>query len=80
MANDMNLDYRQSPFLAAAVPTRHNYSMRQFADSRGVSVRTMYRELEDGELETTKIRGRRIVTPAQQDRYDERKRLQAEGG
>ncbi len=80
MASDLNLDYRQFPSVATAVPLRKNHSMPEFARKCGVSTRTMYRELTDGELETTKIRGRRVVTPEQQDRYDERKRRQAEGG
>jgi hypothetical protein len=76
MANVPNLDYSQSLFPAAAFPIRRNFSIPEFAHSCGVSVRTMYREIAEGELETTKIRSRRVITPEQQDRYDERKKRQ----
>ena len=52
----------------------------EFAKSRGVSRRTMYREMADNNLETVKIRNRRLVPPDAQARYDELKQRQSEGG
>ncbi len=53
-------------------------SIGDSAKSRGVSKRTIYREIADGALDTVKIRNRRLVPPKAQARYDELKQRQSE--
>ena len=46
-----------------------NYTIEEFSAFARISRSTVYREINDGKLRASKLRGRRIIPRAEADRY-----------
>lgn len=57
--------------------SRLTYSMAEAARALGVTRRTLYLEINEGRLDTLKVRNRRLVTPAALEKYLQERQREA---